>query len=173
MNIFNFDEWNNKKIVVHCRSHTEAVDFCQVMHNSGKRWRDGFSYLRKTEWEEYKETTCYFFNEGLYGNINSAKSLDYVIIEWSDYINKIFTKTDLRSGDVIIKRNGAVEIVCVETGTLICCNGFNFLRQINENLTSRNGHIYDIIDIYRPESPQHCAFFKENYEQGRHIYHRE
>ena len=34
-------------------------------------------------------------------------------------MNKKFTKADLKSGDVVLRRNGNVEIVCLETGSFI------------------------------------------------------
>ena len=112
---FNFEEWKDKKVVMHCSTREEAEDFCRVMHGAGKRWDSGDYYSSITYWERYEKETCYNFNRGLFGDLSFFKANNYIILEWSDYMEKTFTKTDLKNGDVIVRRNGNVEIVCVET----------------------------------------------------------
>lgn len=33
---FNFEEWEDKKVVMHCSTKEEAEDFCRVMDEAGK-----------------------------------------------------------------------------------------------------------------------------------------
>lgn len=173
MDEFNFREWKNKNVVMHCSTKEEAEDFCKVMHEAGKRWCDGEIYLNNTEWEEFKGETCYNFNSDSYGSI-SKLTKEYTILEWSDYMNKTFTKSDLKNGDVIVYRNGRVNIICVDTGTCITPNeSFNFLSDIRKDLTDYCRESYDIVDVYRPKNPSHCSFSEYLYKKGEHIYHRE
>lgn len=131
-------------------------------------------YIDNTEWCVLKESTCYFFNEGAYGNLTDSKLWKYIILEWSDYMDKTFRKSDLKNGDVIVRRNGDVEIVCVDTGTCITSNeGFNVLSGFNEDLTHYCLKDYDIIDVYRPTYSGHCSFSERLYKQGDHVFHRE
>ena len=170
---FNFEEWKNKKVVMHCKTEEEAKDFCRVMHEAGKRWCSGREYISTVRWSDYKENTCYFFNEGAYDNLSDITQ-EYKILEWSDYMNKSFTKSDLKNGDVIVFRNGKVNIVCVDTGTCITpVENFNYLERFNEELTHCFFESYDIIDVYRPQKPYQCSFSEHLYKDGKHVYHRE
>lgn len=172
MNTFNFKEWENQNVVMHCSTKEEAEDFCRVMHEAGKKWTNNLSYL-KTEWELYEENTCYSFNRNTYGNIQFYNQHGYIILEWSDYMVKPFTKSDLKNGDVIVYRNGKVNIVCVDTGTCITPNErFNFLKDIKEDLTGCRFPSYDIVDVYRPIEPCHCSFSEGLYKGGEHVFHR-
>lgn len=48
-------------------------------------WSSGASYLEYTNWENYKDNTVYFFNEGTYGDLHRTYKDDYIALEWSDY----------------------------------------------------------------------------------------
>jgi len=94
---------------------------------------------------------------------------------------KTFTKADLHNGDVVVKRDGSVNIVCLETSTLICINGFNKLSSINDDLTYNEYLIYngygdkehDIMKVYRPKESWQCQFDKLKYTQGVLVFDRE
>lgn len=173
MNTFNFKEWENQKVVMHCSTREEAENFCRVMHEAGKKWCDGTSYLCRTEWDDLKENTCYRFNNGSFGSLQLYKD-NFLILEWSNYMNNHFTKSDLKNGDVIVYRSGKINIVCVDTGTCITPKeNFNYLERFNDKLTHCHSESYDIIDVYRPTAPHHCSFSKHLYKQGKHVYHRE
>lgn len=169
---FNFKEWEDKKVVMHCSTEKESRDFCRVMHEAGKRWYNGTSYLYRTGWSVLKEEICYNFNEDTYDCRSFYIEGEYKILEWSDYMSDFFTKSDLKSGDVIVRRNGDVEIVCLEIGVCILRNGYNRINDIEEDLTCKKDNFYDIIDVYRPMEPSHCQFTHTAYTKGEHIYHR-
>jgi hypothetical protein len=86
---------------------------------------------------------------------------------------KVFTKADLKNGDVIKRRNGWVEIVCLETGTLIARSGFNEIKDIKDDLTDDVGTEYDIVAVRRPKRPCECQFCAFNEEYGDLVYDRE
>ena len=87
---------------------------------------------------------------------------------------KMFTKKDLKNGDVIKKRNGNVEILVLPLGTLVCsCGEFNFFSDIRDDLTSKNGSEYDIVAVRRPTEAYHCKFRAFKDEVGELVYDRE
>lgn len=86
---------------------------------------------------------------------------------------KMFTKADLKNGDVIKRRNGWVEIVCLETGTLIARSGFNEIKDIKDDLTDACGTEYDIVAVRRPKRPCECKFCAFDEEYGDLVYDRE
>lgn len=88
-------------------------------------------------------------------------------------MSDFFTKSDLKNGDVIIRRNGNVEIVCVETQVLISTNGVYALNRFLEDLTDHIDKNFDIIDVYRPTDPSHCSFSEYLYKRGKHVFHRD
>lgn len=102
MRKFNWDEFKNKdnKIAVHCKTEEEAVDFCKQMHEHGMKWNGGFSYLDYTNYRIYREGTCYIA-KGEYCFKNYYEKKGYTILEWSDYMQKEFTKADLKDGMVV------------------------------------------------------------------------
>lgn len=102
MRKFNWDEFKNEenKIAVHCKTEEEAKDFCERMHEQGMKWCSGESYMEKTNYEEYKGETCYY-GSGEYSSRDFAEKYNYKILEWSDYMQKEFTKADLEDGMVV------------------------------------------------------------------------
>ena len=64
---------------------------------------------------------------------NIAICFLYKVIEFDEIEDfkepKSFTKSDLRSGDVVVRRNGDAEIVCLETKTLILPDGFDKIEK--------------------------------------------
>lgn len=170
---FNFEEWKDKKVVMHCSTREEAEDFCRVMHEAGKKWDSGREYISVTHWSNNKENICYNFNTNSYYYRDFYIENGYIILEWSEYMEKTFTKSDLKNGDVIVDREGRINIVCVETKTCITpTGGFNRLEDIEDDLTNLNGQRFDIVDVYRPTEPNQCCFSKEAYN-GVHVFHRD
>lgn len=94
--------------------------------------------------------------------------------DWSYYMKKAFTKADLKNGDVVKRRNGDVEIICVDTDTCIV-NGrsYNNLSDIKNDLTYGLGYSEcDIVAVRRPKNPSDCCFnaFDDGY--GELVYER-
>lgn len=90
---------------------------------------------------------------------------------------KVFTKEDLKNGDVILRRNGEVEIVILETGTCVSTTGFMRVSAINEDLTHGVGdwddNEWDIVAVRRPKSDYQCSFDAFESELGELVYDRE
>lgn len=102
MKKFNWDEFKNKdnKIAVNCKTEEEAKDFCRQMHGQGMKWRNGESYLKNTNYGMCNEGTCYY-GDGEWSSLDIAEKYNYKILEWSDYMQKEFTKADLEDGMVV------------------------------------------------------------------------
>ena len=134
---FNWDEFKNKdnKIAVHCKTEEEAIDFCKRMHEHGMKWCTGKSYMEKTNYEEYKGETCYI-RFGMFSSYRYYNSEGYEILEWSDYMQKEFTKSDLKSGMVVEYNDNYFGKRLVIGGFLTGEDGYADLGVYNENLKS-------------------------------------
>lgn len=149
MKKFNWDEFKDEdnKIAVHCKTKEEAKDFCRQMHGQGMKWCTGKSYMEKTNYEEYKGGTCYT-GFGMFSSYRYYNSEGYEILEWSDYMQKEFTKADLKDGMVVEQRNGNRYLVLAGVAVREC--GHNEISRYTNNLkwcgTNRGG---DIVKVYR------------------------
>lgn len=133
MKKFNWDEFKNKynKIAVHCKTEEEAIDFCKQMYKHGMVWASVCSYLSYTRYEVYRDKTCYAGNGG-YQSYDYSEKYKYKILEWSDYMQKKFTKSDLKSGMVVEYRDGGRRLVIDEC--LVGKDSHYELSAYNENL---------------------------------------
>ena len=163
---------------MHCKTEKEAIDFCTYLDRNDRCWRTAALYINNTMWNILKENTVYYFNEGIFGDVETAKRGNYTILEWSDYMNKnpsIFTKEDLKTGDVLLRRDGAVEIYNGELDMLILQEDWDDPSHIRLDLTSERTSDADIMAIRRPIAKSSCIFgaFEEGHERGILVYQRE
>lgn len=160
MKKFNWDEFKNKdnKIAVHCKTEEEAVDFCKQMHEHGMKWCNGDSYLEHTEYGRYLSKTCYT-GGGKFASCDFYESEGYKILEWSDYMQKEFTKADLEDGMVVEYRSKSYGRRLVIGDMLIGAEGSHRLIYYNEDLIDTTGDKdFDIMRIYKI---QHVSRFNE------------
>ena len=162
MKKFNWDEFKNKynKIAVHCKTEEEAKDLCKRMHEHGMKWCTGKSYMGKTNYEEYKEGTCYV-GSGMFASYWYYDSEGYKILEWSDYMNKEFTKADLKDGMVVKHRNGDKRMVISEA--LIGEDGYADRNCFREDLTHRYFKDLDIVGVYAIQEYNNFADMLSDY----------
>ena len=149
MKKFNWKEFKNKdnKIAVHCKTEEEAKDFCKRMHEHGMKWRDGESYLECTEYGKHLSETCYT-GYGEFASYDFYKEREYKILEWSDYMNKEFTKVDLKSGMVVEYNDNYFGKRLVVGGFLIGEDGYSDLGDYNENLKNVASGL-EIVRVYK------------------------
>lgn len=147
MKKFNWDEFKEGKIVVHCKTKKEAEDFCRQMHKQGMVWGTGNSYLSCTHYEEYKNKTCYSGGGG-YQSYDYFEKYRCNILEWSDYMNKEFTKSDLKDGMVVKYNDNCFGKRLVIGGFLIGEDGYADLGDYNENLKSMVSDL-EIVRVYK------------------------
>lgn len=167
MKKFNWDEFKNKdnKIVVHCKTEEEAIDFCKQMHKHGMVWASGSSYLSYTRYGVYRDKTCYG-GDGRYKSYDYSEKYKYKILEWSDYMNKEFTKADLKDGMVVEQRDGNMYLVLA--GMAVRKSKRNSIVGYTDDLKWKGYTGGDIVKVYRitPKSLG-CiedAFIKNNLE---------
>lgn len=148
MRKFNWDEFKNKynKIAVNCKTEEEAKDFCKQMHEHGMKWCTGKSYMEKTNYEEYKGETCYT-GFGEFSSYRYYNSEGYEILEWSDYMQKEFTKSDLKDGMVVEQRDG--EMYLVLAGMVVRKRGYNRIGDYDDDLKCAGYTGGDIVKVYR------------------------
>nr|DAZ81586.1 MAG TPA: hypothetical protein [Caudoviricetes sp.] len=149
MRKFNWDEFKNKdnKIAVNCKTEEEAKDFCRQMHGQGMKWCTGDSYLENTSYNVHNEGTCYY-GIGEYSSRVYAEKYNYKILEWSDYMQKEFTKADLRDGMVVEYNDNSFGKRLVVGDFLIGEDGYADLGDYNENLKNVVSDL-EIVRVYK------------------------
>ncbi len=149
MRKFNWDEFKNKdnKIAVNCKTEEEAIDFCEQMHGQGMKWCNGESYWKNTKYNVYHEGTCYYGN-GEYSSRDFAEKYNYKILEWSDYMQKEFTKADLKDGMVVEYNDNCFGKRLVVGDFLIGEDGYADLGDFNENLKNVVSDL-EIVRVYK------------------------
>jgi hypothetical protein len=158
---------------MHCKTEEEAKNFCDYLHSIGRTWHDGYTYKSTICYAMHGEETAYNFNEGYYCNVQHYANDGYTILEWEDFMNNTFTKADLKTGDVILRRNGDVEIFNGNLGMFICQDCcWNDIDCLRDDLSSSVYRDYDIVAIRRPIIKSDCAFDAFEDKHGNLIYER-
>ena len=78
--------------VIHCKTEEEAVALCKIMDDAGLEWAGGSSYIDKTQWNLYKEDTCYMPQSGQYGSIQYCTKNFNIVYEASEFITSTATE---------------------------------------------------------------------------------
>ncbi len=145
MKKFDWGKFKTEKIAVHCKTYEEAKDFCQKMHEHGLKWNTGDSFLGKTKYRSFKKETCYS-GTGCYCPYDYYKEEGYVILEWSDYMKKEFTKSDLKDGMIVEHRDGDRAIIL--DGRAIG-DGFLELNYLTDDLMCDFDSENDIVKVFK------------------------
>ena len=173
--VFNINEYSGK-YGMHCKTEEEAKNFCNYLHNMGRKWCSGSTYFDNTFWDIFKDETVYYFNEGLYGGLNPAYEIDYKILEWSDFMimNKKFTKANLKTGDIVLYKNGETGIVNCSFNMIINKEGYNNFSDYSNDLTVATKWTgnWDIMAVRRPRSSSNCQFSAFKNKWGDLVYER-
>ena len=143
---FDWDKFKTEKIAVHCKTEEEAKDFFKKMHGQGMKWKNGNSYIEEQYYDVYQEKMCYYA-DGEYSDLDYAKEKGYIVLEWSDYMQKEFTKADLKDGMVVEERRGVRGIVL--RNRILYEYGWGWLGSWKEDLTCDFNDSLDIIKVYK------------------------
>ena len=146
MRKFNWDEFKEGKFAVHCKTEEEAKDFCKRMHEEGLKWCSGESYLKETNYKFCEEEMCYI--RGGFSLYQYYKSKGCKILEWSDYMQKNFTKSDLKDGMVVEYNDNSFGKRLVVGDFLIGEDGYADLGDYNENLKNVVSDL-EIVRVYK------------------------
>lgn len=131
---------------MHCKTYEEAKDFCWKMHEQGMRWLTKERYSEKIEYAIYEEKTCYT-GGGTFGPLFHFIDEGYEILEWSDYMQKEFTKADLKDGMVVEQRDGDMYLVLA--GMVVRKRGYNRIGDYDDDLKCAGYTGGDIVKVYR------------------------
>lgn len=160
---FNIDDYKGK-YAMHCKTEEEAKEFFNYMEQIDKP----LTYSLRCVYGN----NVSFFNNGTWCTKGYAQREGYTILEWEDFMNKEFTKANLKTGDVIEFRNQTRGIVILEFGTIIMDHGFAKLENIQEDLTDVREVDWDIVAVKRPHKTYECQFDAFELEYGTLIYER-
>lgn len=165
---FNIDDYRGK-YAMHCNTEEAAKNFCAYLDSVGRYTDDNFY---KAYFYKAYMSNVYFFNTNTFGPISLALVERYTILEWEDFMNNTFTKADLRTGDVILRKNGATEIYNGELGMFITKDGWNDLAHERNDLTDSISSEFDIVAVRRPSNKFDCVFDAFVKERGELVYER-
>ncbi len=146
MKKIDWDKFKTEKIAVHCKTEEEAKDFCKKMHEQGMKWKNGNSYIKKQYYDVHQEKMCYYA-DGECSDLGYAKEKGYIVLEWSDYMQKEFTKADLKDGMVVEERRGVMGVILKDK--ILYEDGWNSLISWKEDLTCNCDDYFDIIKVYK------------------------
>lgn len=91
-----------------------------------------------------------------------------------DFMKHTFTKADLKTGDVVKRRNGDVEIFNQHLGMFIRQDtGWNDIDCLQDDLSNLSYKAYDIIAVRRPVIKSDCAFDAFENKCGTLVYERQ
>lgn len=84
---FCFDEYQERRYVMHCRSVEDAKYFCSLLHKEGRNWRGGQDYINNVDYSLADGGTCYAFNMGQRGTYDFFidNQDQYTILEFDDF----------------------------------------------------------------------------------------
>lgn len=102
-------DFNSKgeRCCMHCRTEYEANTFLVALSRLGRTWLTGREYMEYNNFNDNKENTVYYYNEGRYGSIERVNRTTTTIFEFSDYNWDIYEDNyELSDGDLETFING-------------------------------------------------------------------
>lgn len=87
--VFNLNEYTGDDDRMHCDTEEKAKNFLKFLHENGRTWCSGNSYLEFTNYGKYGFETSYYFNEGTFGDKVSEFGvlLEYDDFDWGEPVN--------------------------------------------------------------------------------------
>ena len=160
---FNWEDFKNGKIAVHCDTEEKAKDFVKECYKHGLKWRYGSE--NNTYWENVNKK-IYYECDGVYIIYYlDWKSNEITVVEYNED-----NKMELKEGMIIECRNGNRYLLRNVRGGLIlsanqgweeCVYDNNFI-DIAEDAKAFNGG-YDIMKIYESKAYVLEDLFDNNY----------
>lgn len=153
---FELDKYKDN-FCMHCDTEEKAKIFLKFLHKYDRNWILGDSYLSKTNWEVYKENTCYNFNDGTYCSLVQSKQKKYTILEFDD-----FNWDEIRTGDnamtdkrTIIKFFKKAQRLCQSHLKCSECELYNAGCRLDMRPIKRPEVTEEIVDIVEKWSTEH------------------
>lgn len=97
--IFNLRDYKQGRYAMRCPDHEKARIFLRYLHDNGRTWTQGVSYLKQDNYDVYRENTCYSFNDGTFADTNYFVTHEWEILsfddfEWDDFCDLEVTEKD-------------------------------------------------------------------------------
>lgn len=92
--VFELSEYTDK-YVMHCDTREKAILFTTYLHNHGKRWINGDSYLNNENWAMHKPDTCYRFVIGRAAGLKFYQDHGLRILEFDHFDWNAYTGEDI------------------------------------------------------------------------------
>lgn len=172
--MFNFENYKGKNVCIHCKTEEEVENLCDELNKAGLKWVTGDPYDAKNFgiFNRLSSDSVLYFNLGRFGDLMDVDK-DCKILEWSDYMNKNFTKQDLKTGDVCVLRNQEVLITIIDLNCFVSQYNTTSIDNYNDDLSNVYTRTFDIMNIYRPKLQDECSFDANDYGNGEHVFERE
>ena len=159
---FNWEDFKNGKIAVHCKTEEEAKKFIQQRYKHGIKWHYGDE--NNTHWEDADEK-IYYECDGVYIYYLDCKSNEITVVEYKED-----NKMELKEGMIIECRNGDRYLLRNVRGDLILSANKGWVEyvydnnfiDIGEDAKAFNGD-YDIMKIYESKAYVLEDLFDNNY----------
>ena len=166
---FNWEDFKNGKIAVHCDTEEKAKDFVKECYKYGIKWlceaNDDATF-----WKKYENDTFYFGGFNLHmANIsilsygNYADVEDETVFEWE--LTPFYP--ELKEGMIIECRNGDRYLLRTACGKLVASSNDKYLNldyydeELNENLYFDKD--FDVMKIYTSKAFILNSLFNDNY----------
>lgn len=159
---FNWEDFKNGKIAVHCKTEEKAKEFIKQCYKHGIKWR--YNNENNTHWEDMNEK-IYYGCDGeyvYYGNLD-WKTNNATVVEYKEE-----DKMELKEGMIVECRNGYRYLLRKNLNelTLICSNFGGWFQAIyDEELNENKYHQkdFDIMKIFESKAYALENLFKDNY----------
>ena len=160
---FNWEDFKNGKIAVHCKTKEEAKKFIKECYKHEMKWC--YSDENTTHWEDVSKRNYYVCDSYIYyGNLD-WKPNELPVVEYKED-----NKMELKEGMIVECRNGDRYLLRRVDGELILSANETWLEytydnnfiDINEDAKEFNGD-FDIIKIYESKTSFLKDLFKDNY----------
>lgn len=159
---FNWEDFKNGKIAVHCKTEEEAKGFIKECYKHGMKWC--YSDENTTHWDDVSEKNYYTYDicekHICYGNLDWKPNILTVINYKED------NKMELKEGMIIECRNGNRYLLRQIDDELIGSSntgyiGLHYDKKLNENQYFIED--YDIMKVYASEAFVLNSLFDDQY----------
>lgn len=159
---FNWEDFKNGKIAVHCKTEEEAKEFIKECYKHGMKWC--YSDENTTHWDDVSEKNYYNYyiceKYICYGNLDWKPNILTVINYKED------NKMELKEGMIIECRNGNRYLLRQIDDELIGSSntgyiGLHYDKKLNENQYFIED--YDIMKVYTSEAFVLNSLFDDDY----------
>ena len=155
---FNWEDFKNGNIAVHCKTEEEAKKFIRQCYKHGLKWRYGSE--NNTCWEDVNEK-IYYECDGVYIYYLDWKSNEITVVEYKED-----NKMELKECMIIECRNGERYLLRTACGELVASSNDEYMNldydeELNENKYFNKD--FDVMKIYTSKAFILNSLFNDNY----------